>query len=196
MINNFDYKKYKALVKTNISKQDNIYTYKQTYYKSTKPMSLKQSDFNELILALEYLEKIGFIHGDLNRKNIIYTNTGFKLIDYEPSLLQKINNKDQFMVTRPYISKVDLNNNIITTRTDKISFFYFLLRINGSFKTSDIVKLSKNLSHQKYLNMSEDDFIKLSYREILNYVFKLLIKRKNKISLKRDSFLKNKIGVV
>nr|WP_275851470.1 hypothetical protein [Sulfurimonas sp. SAG-AH-194-C20] len=185
MINNFDYKKYKALVKTNISKHNNIYTYKQTYHKSTKPMSLKQNDFNELILALEYLEKIGFVHGDINKKNIIYTNTGFKLIDYEPSLLQKINNKKQFMVTRPYISKVDLNNNIITSRTDKISFFYFLLRINGSFKTSDIVRLSKNLSHQKYLNMSEDDFIRLSYREILNYVFNLLIKRKAKNVKKR-----------
>ena len=63
-----------------------------------------------MITALEFFESINFIHADLNKKNIIYTDNGFKIIDYEPSLVQIKNQKRQLMVTLPYVLKSDLDN--------------------------------------------------------------------------------------
>jgi len=171
LINNFEYKKYKALVKTTITKKSDSYTYKQNFFKIKKIETLKKEDFFYLVEALEYLHAIGFVHADLNRKNIIYTQEGFKIIDYEPSLLQMKNGIRQLMITMPYVSKEELKNEDITNKTDKLGFYYFLLRVHNLFSSKDIVKISKKLDHCQIIKR---DIESLNYSEILAYACKIL----------------------
>ncbi len=93
------------------------------------------------------------------------------LIDYEPSLKQVKNNIKQFMVTQPYISKLDLQEDKITIRTDKLGFFYFILRVIDVFTPGDIVKLSKTLDHKKFLKFDESFLEGYSYRELLDKAY-------------------------
>ena len=124
-----------------------------------------------MISTLNYFEKIGFVHGDLNKKNIVYTKKGFKIIDYEPSLFQLHDGLRQFMVTKPYISKLDLKEKNITIRTDKIGFYYFVLRINKLMKSRDVSELTKKWHHKRWLNISESRLKKTSYETLLNLAF-------------------------
>jgi len=166
-INSFEYQKYKALARTEITLDGDEYSYKQVFYRPQK----HQADKAEILLladALEYLANIGFVHGDINRKNVIYTQEGFKIIDFEPDLFQYKGNRAQMMFTVPYVAKCDVERNAISTLTDKIGFIYFLLRISGKFSARDIVQLSKNFEHERYLGMNEMDLMSCSYRYLVN----------------------------
>ncbi len=165
-INSFDFRKYDSLVETTISIGEDSYIYKQKLLNIIKlPTKVEKSDFYKLIDALEYFQDICFVHGDLNKKNIIYTDDGFKIIDYEPSLLQIKNGVEQLMVTIPYVDKSELDNLKITVVTDKIGFFYFILKIYKKFSSMDIVNLSKKLNHDKIIKC---DIQNLSYMDILD----------------------------
>lgn len=63
--------------------------------------------------------------GDINRKNIIYSENKLWLIDIEPSLKQIKNGLKKWMVTSPYAAHEDLKNNNITEATDIYAFDYF-----------------------------------------------------------------------
>lgn len=174
LINNFDYKNYSSLVKTEIFDNADNYIYKQKYLSVKKTSIIKKEDFLELIRTLKYFELINFIHADLNKKNIVYTQNGFKIIDYEPTLLQIKNNQQQLMITIPYVLKSDLENKIITTSTDKIGFFYFILRINGFFTAMNIVSLAKKMNHKEYIGIREIDLETTSYEELLDRAYVIL----------------------
>jgi len=166
-INSLDYKRYKSICKTQISVESDVCLYKQKYVKARKhivdiPMLYKLAE------ALEYLQDIGLVHGDLNRKNILYTDDGYKIIDFEPDLYQLKNGLKQTMITVPYVSNEDKRNNTIKTLTDKVSFCYFLLRISNKFGAKDIVELSKHYNHEKYLGITEQDVKKMSYKKIVD----------------------------
>lgn len=176
MINSFEYAKYASLVKTKIVEDNDEYVYKQQFLKIKQIEKVEKKDFLELIYALEYLNTISFVHGDINRKNIIYTSDGFKIIDYEPSLLQMKNNKEQLMITIPYVLESELKSKTITSLTDKIGFFYFILRVQKAFSSMNVVELSKHLNHQKFINLN---FLsELSYSDILDEAYKV-IREKN-----------------
>ena len=117
---------------------------------------------------MEYFEKIGFIHGDLNRKNIIYTNDGFKIIDFEPSIYQIKDKVPKLIITLPYILKTELKSKNITIASDKLSFYYFVLRTMGVFKAENIVKLSKSLDHKQYTKLDDNFWHTVTYNQILN----------------------------
>ena len=164
LINNFEYKKYKALSPTTIILEKDRYIYKQKKYNSIKKLSYTKEDFLDVVEALQYFEIIGFIHGDINRKNIIYTKNGFKIVDYEPSLVQYKDGIQQLLITPPYVDKKELKSQRLTSKTDKIGFFYFVLRVNKKFSSYQVVKLVKNLHHKK-IGFDIESF---SYNEILN----------------------------
>jgi len=167
MINNFNFNKYKAITSTFFTYHDNSLEYMQPFLiKKEKPKFYKK-DFFPLVKALEYFRKIGFIHGDLNRKNIIYTKDGFKIIDFEPSLKQLKNGNSQLMVTLPYIFRKNLKQNCLDSCVDKLGFFYFILRTNKKFNTNDIVSLSKDLNHSRFTKLDNNIFCKLNYDDIL-----------------------------
>ena len=76
--------------------------------------------------SLDRLYEEGFIHGDINRKNIIYSEDKLCLIDFEPSLLQLKNQVKQWMSTRPYRHHEDIQNNNITVKSDLLGFACFI----------------------------------------------------------------------
>lgn len=91
--------------------------------------SLSVNDRTKLLLRLSnelaLFSKNNFIHGDLNQKNIKLTKDGYVVLDFEPLLSIIKNGKKRHMCTFPYICEQDLDDDTITSRTDKLSFDIF-----------------------------------------------------------------------
>ena len=107
--------------------------------KLTRDKRLKEIDPIERFSLIEYfsqsldrLYREGFVHGDINRKNIIYSSGRLCLIDLEPSLLQVKDRVKQWMSTRPYRYSEDINNNNITIKSDFLGFGCFVKWFLGS----------------------------------------------------------------
>lgn len=165
-INTFDYSKYESLARTSIARRGNAYIYKQEHFRCVAH-EVDKSALRILADALQYLSDIDFIHGDINRKNVIYTDQGYKVIDFEPDLHQIKHGVVQRMVTIPYIAKSELKDNDISNLTDKIGFIYFLLRIQGMLGPKQIVSLSKSFDHEAFIGMREEEITHTSYRCLL-----------------------------
>lgn len=98
-----------------------------------KQKKLKTIDPKKRLTLLEdfscSLDKIyneGFIHGDINRKNILYANDRLNLIDFEPSFFQIKNKVKQLISTIPYIHHEDIKNETISIKSDLLGFGCFL----------------------------------------------------------------------
>lgn len=103
---------------------------KQNYLKKAGklndiPVSKREKLLVDIEATIDALHSIGFVHGDINRKNIIYAENKLWLIDIEPSLKQIKNGVKKWMVTSPYASAEDLKNKNITKATDIYAFGYF-----------------------------------------------------------------------
>ena len=81
---------------------------------------------NQFAKSLDELYDEGFIHGDINRKNIIYSENRLCLVDLEPSLLQIKDRVKQWMSTKPYVCDEDIRNNNISSKTDFLGFCCFV----------------------------------------------------------------------
>lgn len=125
-------------------------------------------EFADVAAALQFFSDIGFVHGDINRRNVRPTRNGFSILDFEPCLKQLDYGRVKTMATVPYISNADKLKNQISTLTDKLGFFYFVKRVLGTFRPRDIVDLSKSNDHSKYLGFSERDLVDVSYSELLS----------------------------
>lgn len=125
-------------------------------------------EFADVAAALQFFSDIGFVHGDINRRNVRPTRNGFSILDFEPCLKQLDDGRVKTMATVPYISNSDKLKNQISTLTDKLGFFYFVKRVLGTFRPRDIVDLSKSNDHSKYLGFSERDLVDVSYSELLS----------------------------
>ena len=167
MINSFHVDKFPSICKTHIFKQKDKYIYHQEKIKPLAKQNFLQDDFIPLAEALDYFDSIQFVHGDLNSKNILWTKNGFKIIDFEPSLLQWKNGCEKLMITPPYADKQELENKQLSTLTDKIGFFYFILRKRKILKTKHIVELAKNFNHQDFFNIN--DIKEKNFKEILKF---------------------------
>ena len=88
----------------------------------TKRLSL----VNQFAKSLDELHNEGFIHGDINRKNIIYSENRLCLVDLEPSLLQIKDKVKQWMSTKPYVCDEDIRNTNISSKTDFLGFCCFV----------------------------------------------------------------------
>ena len=103
---------------------------KQNYLKKAGklndiPESKREKLLVDIEATIDTLHSIGFVHGDINRKNIIYAENKLWLIDIEPSLKQIKNGLKKWMVTSPYASPTDLRNKKITEATDIYAFGCF-----------------------------------------------------------------------
>ncbi len=108
---------------TNYFYEEDLLVMKQKCLKNKK--KLKEIDPSEKIKLIkkfaQSLDKLyaeEFVHGDINRKNIIYSENKLFLIDFEPSLLQIKDQTKQWMSTRPYRHHADIQNNNITAKSD------------------------------------------------------------------------------
>ena len=124
---------------TNYSYEEDLLVMKQK--RLTKDKELKEIELLKKLLlikkfsqSLDRIYEEGFVHGDINRKNIIYSDDRLCLIDFEPSLLQVKDRVKQWMSTRPYRYYRDIQNNNITVKSDFLGFGcfikWFLLRSN------------------------------------------------------------------
>ena len=152
---------------------DNLVSYQKKIERSK--LVYNQVKLEEFSLFLDQINKEGFVHGDINKKNVIYDGKDYFLIDLEPSLYQYVTGKKLFKVTKPYISIQDMKDNVITDRTDKIGFYYFILRIQNKLKAQDIPDLVKKRIKlmQNTLPMEEEEFCQLSFYEIFLLTNKL-----------------------
>tara|TARA_B100001758_G_scaffold245419_1_gene258404 strand:+ start:876 stop:1532 length:657 start_codon:yes stop_codon:yes gene_type:complete len=116
---------------TNYSYEEDLLVMKQKW--AVKDKELKEIEpLKKLLLiknfsqSLDRLYEEGFVHGDINRKNIIYSEDRLCLIDFEPSLLQLKDQAKQWMSTRPYRHNEDIQNNNITVKSDFLGFGCFI----------------------------------------------------------------------
>ena len=121
----------KFIPETNHSYEEDLLVMKQK--RVTKDKKLQEIEpVQKMILienfsqSLDKLYEEEFVHGDINRKNIIYSEDKLCLIDFEPSLLQLKNQVKQWMSTRPYRHHEDIQNNNITVKSDLLGFGCFI----------------------------------------------------------------------
>lgn len=129
--------------------------------------------------GLDSLTALGFIHGDINRKNIIFSGKDFFLIDLEPSLKQLINYRETLLWTPPYISKRDFLSSQLSIETDKIGFFYFCLRLLiSNYKLNPREKIEQLISGNSSMNdstcINEESLIQFSFNEIALHCLEIM----------------------
>ena len=99
-------KEIDSLAKTVISRNDNQYHYQQIFIENKEFHELPKNEITNhlknLSQDLDRMSELGFIHGDLNKKNILFNGQKFVVIDLEPCLEQMINGKKKLMFTIPY----------------------------------------------------------------------------------------------
>ena len=115
---------------TNYFYEEDLLIMKQkSLVKKKKLKEIDQSKKMHLIKnfsqSLDRLYRERFVHGDINRKNIIYYKNNLFLVDFEPSLLQLKDQTKQWMSTRPYRHHEDIQNNNITAKSDFLGFACF-----------------------------------------------------------------------
>ena len=131
---------------------------------------LKEIDSSEKIKLIKkfaqsldklYAEK--FVHGDINRKNIIYSENKLFLIDFEPSLLQIKDQTKQWMSTRPYRHHADIQNNNITAKSDFLGFACFAkwFLFNSNCPQHYVKECSKIITKLKFQSSPFQNLTKL-----------------------------------
>ena len=82
--------------------------------------------------ALEEAWECGLVHGDLNRKNILLTYEGFRVVDIEPLICVPTRSCRTLMrTTAPYIAHSDLTHSTITAASDRLGLKCFAAWISG-----------------------------------------------------------------
>ena len=131
---------------------------------------LKEIDSSEKIKLIkkfaQSLDKLyaeEFVHGDINRKNIIYSENNLFLIDFEPSLLQIKDQTKQWMSTRPYRHHADIQNNNITAKSDFLGFACFAkwFLFNSNCPQHYVKECSKIITKLKFQSSPFRDLTKL-----------------------------------
>ena len=131
---------------------------------------LKEIDSSEKIKlikkfaqSLDKLYEEEFVHGDINRKNIIYSENNLFLIDFEPSLLQIKDQTKQWMSTRPYRHHADIQNNNITAKSDFLGFACFAkwFLFNSNCPQHHVKECSKIITNLKFQSSPYQNLIKL-----------------------------------
>ena len=131
---------------------------------------LKEIDSSEKIKLIkkfaQSLDKLyaeEFVHGDINRKNIIYSENNLFLIDFEPSLLQIKDQTKQWMSTRPYRHHADIQNNNITAKSDFLGFACFAkwFLFNSNCPQHYVKECSKIITKLRFQSSPFQNLIKL-----------------------------------
>ena len=89
------------------------------------PMAARNGLLADLAVDLDVMQGAGFVHGDINRKNIMFDGERLRLVDLEPDLFQERDGVKTIMVTSPYIAASDLRFEKVSAATDRIGFACF-----------------------------------------------------------------------
>ena len=140
---------------------------KIAFIKDDLPTSIRIKYLEVLSRELNCLLDLNLIHGDLNQKNIRLGKDGYYVIDFEPILFYKESSK--LMCTYPYINKTDFTLNILTEKTDKLSFDIF---IKKKLKYSFSKRLTIDYVNQLYETTNTNynlDFSQILKNNLRNY---------------------------
>lgn len=88
-----------------------------------------QETLSDLATELQELSLYGFVHGDINAKNLVFDGKSWQLVDLEPSLKQLKRGRAMWMITPPYIARTDFESSQITQATDRVGFYFFCRRL-------------------------------------------------------------------
>lgn len=127
------------------------YVWKDKGVQSPKILASKYDQFCD---SINRMHELGYIHGDILVKNIIYNGAEYILIDHEPSLTIKIADKLSLIVTKPWIAMEDLGNNKITQKTDLLCleatrYKLFDLPYYRKFRANQLSKFVLHFSDNK-----------------------------------------------
>ena len=169
-INALPFDEFEALPVTRLTwLSDTVLEYRQAYVPPEKPNALKnKAPFQALVATLDYLENIGFVHGDVNAKNLIYSSNRFHLIDFEPSFYRMKLGQGALMATKPYLAQLDREQGTVSSRTDKLGFFYFVLRMRSKFGASERNRLTHTMNHSAYLGFDEHELDSMTFGDLLD----------------------------
>jgi len=97
--------------------------------------------------AVSIMHDMNFIHGDLLTKNLKFSDSGLRILDYTPSLAELKSGIKTFNSTYPWIDIDDYLDNEITKRTDLLCLKATTLRLSNyhqylNFRSEQIVKLN------------------------------------------------------
>ena len=99
------------------------------------PHQIGESQSDKLYILKKELNDawdMNLVHGDLNRKNILLTKEGYRIVDIEPLLRIPLgNNKFALRTTYPYLAEEDHKNWNITQASDQLGFNCFAAWIRG-----------------------------------------------------------------
>ena len=156
---------------TNYSYEEDLLVMKQKCLIDKKKLkeidpSEKMNLIKKFSQSLDRLYEEGFVHGDINRKNIIYYRNNLFLVDFEPSLLQLKNQTKQWMSTRPYRYHEDIQNNNITVKSDFLGFACFTkwFLFNSNCPHHYAVECSKIITELKFQSSPFQNLMKLMDR--------------------------------
>ena len=170
LINHYS-KKCDTIPTIAISDKGKYYKYEQDKIKIKSKNTFIMGDFIPIAKTLIFLNNNNFIHGDLNLKNIKWTNEGFRLLDFEPSLKQLKHNRECYMITKPYYSSIDMQQNYLSSLTDKIGFIFFMLRSLNKITITQIVEFAKKRNFKQYIGFFEEDLLELNYYGLLEKIY-------------------------
>jgi len=127
-------------------KGDTILQYSEPINTSSWPQGKNQllKLWDEFKEHVAHFHAIGYIHGDILKKNILFDGTILRLVDHEMAL--KVNN--ELRVTFPWVSAEDFKAGEVTLKTDKVCMKATELRL---FK-HDIYKTYRLQQSQLLLN--------------------------------------------
>ena len=155
--------------RTKITDIGEAYIYEQERVRFKRKSVFSKYDFHSLVQTLNTFLKYNFVHGDINQKNIKWTENGFKIIDFEPSIMQLKQNKRCLMVTDPYFSTIDLEKGELSSLTDKIGFLFFVTKCLNKVTHRQIKVFSKNRNLKDLIGLNERDLFDMDYNELLLY---------------------------
>ena len=153
---------------TNYFYEEDLLVMKQKCLSNKKKLkeidpSEKMKLIKKFAQSLDKLYEVGFVHGDINRKNIIYSENKLFLIDFEPSLLQIKDQTKQWMSTRPYRHHADIQNNNITAKSDFLGFACFAkwFLFNSNCPQHYVKECSKIITKLKFQSSPFQNLTKL-----------------------------------
>lgn len=85
--------------------------------------------------ALEQAWALGLVHGDLNRKNIWLTASGYRLVDIEPLVCVPLAGGGVYLrTTPPYLARIDREHRTVTVASDRLGWNCFCSWVQGDVR--------------------------------------------------------------
>ena len=75
------------------------------------------------------------------------------------------------MITKPYYSSIDMQQNYLSSLTDKIGFIFFMLRSLNKITITQIVEFAKKRNFKQYIGFFEEDLLELNYYGLLEKIY-------------------------